>query len=480
MGIDSQLTESKCTAPINEPRHILRYHRGVIPNRDLSACRVTLMGLGRFGGGLGAAEFLAHHAHSLVITDQTSRETLSDSIAAIESLSGTCPITYRLGEHQKKDFIDTDLVVANPAVPPSNSYLLAAKQAGIPITTEIGLVVDRLPNRTRIIGITGSAGKSTVSAMIAHGLSKQTTDPVHLGGNLGGSLLGKLDTITPNDWIVLELSSFMLHHLRQHQWSPHIAVLTNLSPNHLDWHVSFDAYQQDKQVILDFQSETEQDLAILGPDLDDVFSPKVSTVESIDALPDHDDFKLRIPGLHNRLNARLAALVIGHALDLDPKQCIDLLTDFPGLAHRLQHVRDVAGVSFFNDSKSTTPEASILAMESFQPGTIHLIAGGYDKGSDLTPLADAAIEHAAGLYTIGQTGPHLADLAERAKDETQSSCHVMRCNDLDTAVMVASQRAQPGHTVLLSPGCASWGQFVHFEARGQRFMELIQTLPGMT
>ncbi|MCC6680704.1 MAG: UDP-N-acetylmuramoyl-L-alanine--D-glutamate ligase [Phycisphaeraceae bacterium] len=432
---------------------------------DLSAKRVTVMGLGRFGGGLGAVRFLVRQGADVLVTDQQSAEQLKP---ALEQLAGL-PIQYRLGEHNVSDFTTADLVVANPAVPPNNRFLRAAEAANIPITTEVRLLIERLPNRQRTIGVTGTSGKSTTASMIAHLLHKTAgacpllRAGVWLGGNIGGSLLDQLDQITPDDWIVLELSSFMLHYLRDgghfRGWSPHIAVITNIAPNHLDWHGSYESYIADKRVILEYQSA--DDSAILGPGVEDWSAPGHI------ARPTPHQWSLLTPGKHNCLNADHALAAcrqVDANIEADPT-----CHNFAGLAHRLQFVTERAGVRCYNDSKSTTPQAAMLAIESFPSGGVHIILGGYDKGSDLTQLARFAAACCAAIYTIGVTGPRISEAASAAG----RSCPVHDCRDLDTAVARALASAQPGQVLLLSPGCASWDQFTDFEQRGQRFVQLV-------
>lgn len=226
----------------------------------LAGKRVLVMGLGRFGGGVGVTRFLHQQGALVTVTDQLPPEKLKTSLDRLANLAN---IQFRLGEHREQDFATADLVVVNPAVKPqANPYLAAATAAGVPLTSEIALLIDRLPNRRRTIGITGTAGKSTVTAMVGAILRAACGEQrVHVGGNLGGSLLMSLEKIRHDDWVVLELSSFMLDALRPMRWSPHIAVLTNLSPNHLDWHGSFEAYRAAKRVIFDYQSD--EDFAVM-------------------------------------------------------------------------------------------------------------------------------------------------------------------------------------------------------------------------
>jgi len=443
---------------------------------DLSGKRVVVMGLGRFGGGVGAARYLVKQGADVLVTDLADREKLTNSLVELDGL----PIEYRLGEHNVSDFTTCDLIVANPAVKPDNRLLRAANAAGIPITSEIRLLVKALPNRLRTIGVTGTAGKSTVTAMIGHILRKfypqppaqpgdQTTvapSNVWVGGNLGGSLLDHIDEIRNDDWVVLELSSFMLHGLREDKWSPHIAVVTNISPNHLDWHGSFESYVEDKKVVLDYQVEGDGYILGAGVDL-----PISSEAQCSKPVPSGFAKALGLPGEHNRVNAGMAASACLPA-GTTRLRGLKLLENFPGLPHRLQFVAEYNGVRYFNDSKCTTPEAAKLAIKSFDPKTVHIILGGYDKGSDLKPLAGFAAEHCAGVYTIGDTGEGIAKAAEA----TSAKAVMVGCGDLDAAVREAVKRAQPGQVVLLSPACASWDQFENYEQRGDRFIELVKQL----
>jgi len=225
--------------------------------------RVTVMGLGRFGGGVGVARWLAGQGARVLVTDAKSASDLAEPLADIQDLIDAGQITTRLGEHRETDFVEADLVIANPAVPEpwSNKYLDAAASAGVSVDTEIGLLIARLPGRARTLAVTGTVGKSTTTAMIAHAL-RQTGRRVALGGNIGISLLPTLP-IDAETWVVLELSSFMLYWLgRTHKWSPAIAVVTNIGDNHIDWHGTVDHYVQSKQELLAHQQPG--DVAILG------------------------------------------------------------------------------------------------------------------------------------------------------------------------------------------------------------------------
>ncbi|MCK4872264.1 MAG: UDP-N-acetylmuramoyl-L-alanine--D-glutamate ligase [Phycisphaerales bacterium] len=445
--------------------------------RDLAGCRVTVMGLGRFGGGVGVVRHCAEQGARVLVTDVADRAGLAEPISRIEDLIEQGSVTLRLGEHREGDFTVCDLVVANPAVahPWSNRFLLAAEQAGIAVTTEIGLLVDRLPNRQRVIGVTGTAGKSTTAAMIAHILGRTVGEgeAVHLGGNIGGSLLTA--SIGEDDWVVLELSSAMLWWLRRGpMFAPHVAIVTSYAPNHLDWHESEEDYRACKASI--HAGQRMGDHAVLA-DVPETWRECVP-VDSVhrppfDALANQVEAAMVIPGKHNARNAITAALAAGLARYGESVTEDDLLllariaATFPGLPHRLQLVHEARGVRAYNDSKSTTPRATVLAVESFDdPRRIHLIVGGYDKHIDLSDLVTTA-RRCGGVYTIGQVGPALA----KALD-------VRDCGTLDIAVANAARAAKDGDIVLLSPGCASWGQFTNYEERGSVFAKLARALLG--
>lgn len=429
---------------------------------------VTVMGLGRFGGGVGVVRSLAAAGADVLVTDLDAEAKLVEPLHQIADLIDSGAVRTRLGEHNVADFTTCDLVVANPAVPRpwENRFLRAAEAAGVKITTEIRLVVEQL-QRKRVIGITGSAGKSTTAAMIHHVL-QEVGERAHLGGNIGGSLLPLIATgsIQRDDWIVLELSSAMLHWLGSRVgfedaegWSPGVAVLTNIAENHLDWHGSFEHYRSAKLSI--FAHQQTGDIALRGEE----------------TLAQSADFPiaLGIPGRHNIANARLA-LAAASAVSRQPAQALaHHLTSFRGLPHRLQLVAERDGVRYFNDSKSTTPASAILAVEAFESQrdrSIHLILGGYDKGSDLTDAAHLIVHpKVASIFTIGVTGERIAEMAQAAG--TGKPVHA--CGTLETAVEHAHAAAAPGDVVLLSPACASWDQFTNYEERGDAFARLARS-----
>lgn len=458
---------------------------------DFASKRVTVMGLGNFGGGLGVTRWLVSQGADVLVTDASPPEKLESALAELRPLIDAGEVTTRLGEHNVSDFTGADAVIANPAVPMpwDNRFLRAARAAGVHVTTEIRLLVERLPSRDNVIGITGSAGKSTTTAMIAHAL-KAMNEPVVVGGNLGGSLLYELATLTTRHRVVLELSSAMLHWLDAGAdgpgFSPRVAVVTNIKPNHIDWHGSFDHYAASKRVIAAHQRPG--DTLILGDDSPAAPPgswpevPGVSRRAPARAAP---EFALRLPGSHNRLNAVLAADAVAAALSTDPREqaaaragALRALADFPGLEHRLQFIGEFpvpGGAGFaFNDSKSTTPESAATAIEAldgdprYGADRVHLIAGGYDKKIDLAPMI-APASRCAAVYTIGATGPSIA------AGVAVAGGRATECSTLDRAFNAARAAMRDREVLLLSPGCASWDQYVNFERRGEEFVRLVRS-----
>ena len=425
---------------------------------DLNAKRVTVMGLGRFGGGEGLVQWLLEQGADVLVSDAAPAETLSPVLDRIEAAVGRRP-AVAAGGHARDHFTQRDLVVVNPAVPHpwDNVWLGHGATAGVPCTTAMRLLVERLPDRRRVLGITGSVGKSTTATMMHHILTAAGHD-ARLGGNIGGSLLVDLHTMTQDTLVVLECSSAQLHWLDRTEtwpgWSPGTAVTTNISPNHLDWHGSESHYRSCKAVIEAFQQDGDH--ALRGDDMASAGTP----------------IALRIPGAHNQLNAALAIEACRVFADVDEATARAALQSFDGLPHRLQPVDSGALPTFWNDAKASTPAATTLALNAFsdRPNRVHLIAGGYDKGVSLDSVAIQA-PTLAGLYCIGATGPALAEAARN-----QGATSVFTCGTLDKAFSSAVSRMAPEDVLLLSPACASWDQYEDFRARGEHFIQLVRSI----
>jgi UDP-N-acetylmuramoylalanine--D-glutamate ligase len=424
------------------------------------------MGLGSFGGGLGAVRFLVERGARVTVTDSRSEAQLADSRA---ELAGVPVVQWTLGGHDEADFDHADLVVVNPAVRRDHPLLRRCQDRGIPLTSEMNLFWQH--QRGIVLAVTGSNGKSTTTAML-HNILRQTGRTCWLGGNLGRSLLPVVDQIAAEDYVVLELSSFQLHDLDRLQARPHVAVVTNFSPNHLDWHGTLDEYRRAKQSLLRWQ--TADDVAVLNADDADVRTwPTNATVrwfggESIDAELSAVRDWVRRPGRHNLANA-LAAATAAQAVGTTLAQIRVGLETYEPLPHRLQFVGEAAGRKFFNDSLATTPESTLVALDAFTEPIV-LLAGGYDKRVDLSTMAAAIASKTKAVALMGQTAPALqALIASNADRRTHCSDPLP---DFPTAFAWAVEQSAPGDVVVLSPGCASYDWFRNFADRGEQFAQL--------
>ena len=464
---------------------------------DFAGKRVTVMGLGLFGGGVGVARFLAARGARVTATDLKGTDALAESVAKLEGL----PVTFHLGGHSDSDFTEADVVIVNPAVPDSSPFLAKARAARVPLETEINLFFKLCP--ATIVGITGSNGKSTTASLAAH-LLEAGSRRVWLGGNIGRSLLEDLAAIRPDDLVVLELSSFQLERLEPTGLSPAVSIVLNVTPNHLDRHKTFDAYARAKQPILLHQRPA--DAALLNADCPIVsvwgnlgrgrkfeFStrgpvergawldgdrafwrdggrplPAMGAPLPATGAP-HPLFHrtdLALRGEHNLGNA-LAAAGAAVLCGVPTEAIGPRLASFRAIEHRLEFVRTLDGVSYYNDSKATTPEAAIAGLRAFHEPVI-LIAGGYDKEVPFDELGKAVCQRARLVILLGDTAEKIHQaIASRGNVATR------RLPDLPAAVHEARTLARPGDVVLLSPACASYDMFENYEERGTLFKKLV-------
>lgn len=435
--------------------------------------KILVMGLGLFGGGLAVSKYLIEKGAQVLITDLRKPEELKESLTSL----GNLPVTLRLGEHRKEDFMNADVVIANPAVPDSSPYLKIAHEHNAIIDTEINIFIRNCP--APIIGITGSNGKSTTTSMINH-IFETAGYKTWLGGNIGKSLLEDLPNISINDVVILELSSFQLERIQGK--SPKIAVVTNLSPNHLDRHKTMENYAYAKQNLIRYQ--TKSDYCILnGKD------PKMKEWESITPattyffggsdshitiLNDAICYRIKgewqelmninnipLPGIVNQENA-MAATMAGLSWGIPPEKIVQALKTFKGLPHRLEFVGEFLGCKVYEDSDATTPESTIAAIHSFSKPFI-LIAGGGNKGFDYTELGKHISANVRVLILMGETAP----LMRQCVDDTKVEIHDVA--NMTEAVTLAKELAQPNDILVLSPAATSFGLFRNFVERAEVF-----------
>ncbi len=453
---------------------------------DLAGKRVTVMGLGLLGGGVGVTRFLVQQGAEVTVTDLKDAATLADSVGKLDGL----PLRFQLGGHVAEDFTEADVVVVNPAVPDTSEFLAKARRAGVPLETEINLFF-KLCTAT-IVGVTGSNGKSTTVSLLHH-ILEAWPRRAWLGGNIGRSLLERLADIQAGDLVVLELSSFQLERLEITGLSPAVSIVLNVAPNHLDRHGSLEAYARAKQPIVTHQRAA--DVALLNHDCPVVsaWGPLCpgtalffSTKRKLDRgawlegdqiiwrhhgpacqLFSRDDLKL--PGPHF-LSDALAAAAAAALCGVEPDAIAERVATFNGLEHRLEFVRELGAVRYYNDSKATTPEAAIAALESFD-GPVVLIAGGSDKGLDHDDFGRKICERVRAAVLLGRT----AEDVKRAI-EAHGSVPTQIVGDLPAAVCEAGAAAQPGDVVLLSSATASYDMFDNFEERGALFKQLVMEL----
>jgi UDP-N-acetylmuramoylalanine--D-glutamate ligase len=355
-------------------------------------------------------------------------------------------------------------VVKSPGVPAQAPAIAAARAHGVPVLGELELAWRMLKNE--FIAVTGTNGKTTTVELIGH-IHREAGLPVEVAGNVGTALSGLVGHIEERATIVCEASSFQLEDTLA--FAPEAAVLLNFTPDHLDRHGTLEDYLAAKLQV--FAHQDEGDLAVLPRKLAvDELGGRARRVyfDEMVGLPVDE---LRLPGAHNLQNA-MAAAAVCLARGMDPDAVRAGLRTFPGVPHRLEEVARRAGVIYVNDSKATNLVSTLVALRAFAGYRVHLILGGQGKSQDFAPLRGPVELGCRAVYLIGEDAPLIADALEGA------TVPVRGCGDLERALAVARDYAAPGDVILLSPGCASFDQFTDFEARGERFRELVLSRSG--
>ncbi len=425
--------------------------------------KITVMGLGMLGRGVGDVEFLARCGAEVLVTDKKREGELAESIERLQEFPD---VTFHLGGHKIEDFQHCDMVLKAAGVPLDSPEIAAARAANIPVYMSTALFAKYAAEAGAIVvGITGTRGKSTVTHMIHHGL-EHVGKRSHLGGNVRGkSTLAMLPEIEKGDYCVLELDSWQLQGFGDLKISPHVAVFTNLMTDHLNYYPDMETYFADKAAI--FRYQKAGDALVVGGAIEERIvadhPPVVPTVPP--AIP--KEWKLLVLGEHNRENAALAAGAL-FALGLSQGEVSAALGSFDGLEGRLQLVREIDGVMICNDNNATTPEATIAAIATLADDgkKVILIVGGADKSLALEDLARTINEHVAATVTLSGTGTQKLVPLLTAPCVPEES--------LRSAFLHAMQLAKSGDIILFSPAFASFGMFRNEYDRNDQFLKIVK------
>jgi UDP-N-acetylmuramoylalanine--D-glutamate ligase len=460
--------------------------------------RVLILGTARQGQAL--ARWLARHGARVTLSDKRSEADLEP---ARQSLAGL-PVEWAPGGHPMELLDNCDVLCLSGGVPLTLPIVVEAQKRGISLSNDTQIFMEVAPCKT--VGITGSAGKTTTTALLGKMAEASYAEKVghaYVGGNIGDPLINYVDEMQPDDLAILEISSFQLD---QTSISPNIAAILNITPNHLDRHGTMETYTAAKARILDFQSK--DDVAILGRDdpgawglrdrvkgkllsfgLSNLSADQSGTYVSDGLynlrdgnayilLPIQNAIHLR--GDHNRLNV-LAAVTIGHAAGLALDAMLEAIDDFHGVPHRLEFIRELHGVKWYNDSIATAPERTMAAIRSFEEPIV-LMLGGKDKDLPWEDLAELVRERVDHVVVFGQAAEKILGAlgtlfpqGENGRSEKRSYS-IQRCEGLQEAVLQAAEVAESGDIVLLSPGGTSFDQFNDFAERGEWFRKWVQEL----
>jgi UDP-N-acetylmuramoylalanine--D-glutamate ligase len=446
---------------------------------ELNNKRVLVVGLGK--SGVASALFLKAHGARVTVSDTKSGDELRNEIPTLLDHG----ITVETGGHGERTFRGQDLIVVSPGVPVDAAPLAQARALGESVIGEIELAAQYLPGP--IVAITGSNGKTTTTTLTGEILTAGGL-PTLVGGNIGTPAISLAGRARPETVIVLEVSSFQLETIKT--FRPRIAVVLNVTPDHLDRHKTLEVYVDAKARI--FENQGPEDFAVLNADDPTCVTMAARTRAQVFWFSRQKEVaqgawvrdgnilfregtqqrevmqvsEIPLKGAHNLENV-LAAACAGVLMGCEPEKIRQAVRDFKAVEHRLEFVATIRGVDYYNDSKATNVDATIKALESF-PANIHLILGGKDKGSDYSVLNELLRQRVKRVYTIG---------AAAAKIESQiKSVEIVHAETLESALRKANAIAEVGDVVLLAPACASFDQFKSYEHRGRVFKEIVQEL----
>lgn len=444
---------------------------------DFTDKKVLIMGLGLQGGGVGVTRWFAKQGARVTVTDLKTEKELASSVKDLTDWANLfhLKVNFVLGEHREEDFKNADLVIRNADVPRDSSFLKIARNRGISVEMDESLFLKLCPDLENVIGVTGTRGKTTTTHLIG-AILKEAGLSVLLGGNLRGvGTLSLLDEITSQTKIVLELSSWQLQGLDEDRISPHIAVITNLYPDHLNRYKNMEEYAEDKKTIFKYQQK--DDFLFLNKDnkyyngynFHKGAKAKIVWFTSKDTpLAIRKNF--RLAGEHNLENLA-AAYRVAKIMGISDMIIERAVKNFKGILFRLQKIGVIDGVTYINDTTSTTPVAAIMAIRAFAGRPIILICGGASKNLEMNELALEVKKSVKAVVLLEGTATNeiIASL-KVAKFKSLKG----RFNNFEKAIMTAKNEAKPGDIILLSPAAASFGMFINEFDRGEKFNEIFK------
>jgi UDP-N-acetylmuramoylalanine--D-glutamate ligase len=427
--------------------------------------KVLILGLGINQGGLGATKFFAESGAKVRVTDLKSIKELKPSLDELSEFD----ISYTLGEHKEEDIDWAELIIRNPSVRPDNKFLKYALDKGKQVEMDLGIFL-QFVDKNQLIAITGTKGKSTTSSLIYEVLKSQNENVI-LAGNIGKSVLDIIPHIDKDSLVILELSSFQLQAFIDHQFSPHIAVITNIYPDHLNYHGSMEEYIKAKKAICLYQ--TADDFVFLNKDNEIISSEEFKKglkgkviYYSLKDLP--EEFKPNLLGQHNRANIA-AALKVAAVFGINEEEALINLKEFSGVPFRLELIYSQDGIRIYNDTTATNPGATVKALESINSPI--LIVGGMDKDLDYEELAFEIDRKVKSVYFLE------GDATDQIKKYLKHK-NILRSiyTDLNLLLKDIQQEAKKGDTILFSPGATSYNLFQNEFDRGKKFNEAVKRI----
>ncbi len=451
--------------------------------------KVLIAGLGIHGGGAASVKYFVDQGAEVTVTDLKTKEELSSDLKKLEGLK----VRYVLGKHEIGDFENADLVVQNPSIPDDSKYIKAAKENGVEVDFDFGIFIERM-NLENLFGVTGTKGKTTTTSLFFQMVKKKNSNAV-IGGGVDSGPLDIIKEVKRDTIVVMEMSNLRLKALFKHKKSPRMAIFTNIFRDHLDKHVDMRDYIETKKNIFKYQNEG--DFVILNYDdpivagfADEAigkvcfFSTKskikqgafikdgkmvVNFNNEENAILDIGKIKLR--GKHNVANV-LAAGMAAYVFGVEPRDIADVTRNFSGLAHRIEFVREIGGVKYFNDTTATVPEATIAAMDSFEEPIV-LIAGGSEKHCDYDGLGKIISKKVKFLILFDDKA---SKRIEQSVKKFNPEFSISYAKSMSQALDLARQFSVHGDIILLSPAAASFGLFNDEFDRGNQFVKLVKLI----